>query len=326
MNHEWKKINQFLKEANPLLIASHVDPDGDALGSTLAMAHVCKQFGKSVVCVNESPIPKRFSFLPHIDEVLLPDQITGTFQYVITVDAADQSRVGSRVQQCFDSDVSLLNIDHHATNDQFGTVNVIESNASSTTEILFRWINESVVDVKWDHQLSTYLYTGILTDTGGFRYSNTTSEVLRIAAHLIDQGVNPHEIADQALETSTYEQLLCLQKALSTLQLSPDGQIAWLSLALADLKQLNATDADMGGIVDEARKIRGVDAGVFFREVSESTVKVSLRSRKKVNVAKVAQAFGGGGHPRAAGCTVKGQLEDVKQKVIQRLKVELERV
>lgn len=323
MSKQWTKIHPFIEQADPILITSHVDPDGDALGSTLAMAHVCEQFGKRTICVNESCIPKRFSFLPGIDKIIQPQQVTETFHSVITVDAANCSRVGYHVQQLFHSKASILNIDHHITNDAFGTINVIDPDASSTAEILFHWMADSA-KVEWDAHLATYLYTGILTDTGGFRYSNTSADVLRIAAQLIEHGAPAHEIADRALETITFEQILCMQRALATFETSSNGQIAWISLTLADLHQIQATDAAVEGIVNIPRTMIGVDVGIFFRETSENTVKVSFRSRKKVDVSKIAKAFGGGGHPRAAGCTIKGSLENVKQQVLQRVEAELE--
>lgn len=320
---QWIPIHQFLEKADSILIASHVNPDGDALGSTLAIAHVCEQLGKNVICVNESQVPKRFSFLPGIERIIHPGQVTTTFQHVITVDAADRLRVGKTILPLIQSDASILNIDHHQTNDKFGTFNVIIPNASSTAEVLYQWIADSKI-VDWDATLSTYLYTGILTDTGGFRHSNTSADVLRIAAQLVERGASAHEIAEKALEATSLTQIRCLEQALSMLQISPDGRIAWLSLSLDQLKQIQATDADVEGIVDIPRKIIGVEVGIFFRETPEGAIRVNFRSKKYVDVSKIAYSFGGGGHPRAAGCTIQGQLEEVKQLVIKRVEAELE--
>ena len=323
MKEWWKKIDQFIAQANPILLASHVDPDGDAIGSTLAMAHICEQFGKRVVCVNESSIPKRFSFLPGIEKIKRPEQIHERFRYVIAVDAADRLRLGKTVQQLIHPEAVILNIDHHRTNDEFGSYNVIEPNASATAEILYHWLEHSA-EIEWNSAISTSIYTGILTDTGGFRYANTTADVLRIAAQLVEYGASASDIAEHALEATTYEQIRCLERALSTLELSKDGQVAWVSLSLDDLKQIQARDGDVEGIVDMPRKIIGVDVGIFFRETSARTIKVSFRSKKKVDVSKIAQAFGGGGHPRAAGCTIEGELEQVKEQVLRRVEAELE--
>lgn len=320
---QWTSIHQFLEQADSILIASHVNPDGDALGSTLAIAYVCEQLGKNVICVNESQVPKRFSFLPGIERIIHPGQVTTTFQHVITVDAADRLRIGETVLPLIQSNASILNIDHHQTNDEFGTFNVVIPNASSTAEVLYQWIADSKI-VEWDETLSTYLYTGILTDTGGFRHSNTTADVLRIAAQLVESGASAHEIAEQALEATSLTQIRCLEQALSMLQFSSDGRVAWLSLSLDQQKQIQATDADVEGIVDIPRKIIGVEVGIFFRETPEGTIRVSFRSKKYVDVSKIAFSFGGGGHPRAAGCTIQGQLEEVKQLVIKRVETELE--
>lgn len=325
MSNQWQEIEQFIKQADHVLIASHVNPDGDALGSTLAVAHACKQLGVSVTCVNESPIPSRFSFLPEIEIIQNPAQIDQQFCNVITVDVADRARVGITVERLFAKQVSIVNIDHHITNDAYGMINLLDPEASSTAEILCRWIDHST-QITWNAALATCLYTGLLTDTGGFRYANTTATVLTQAANLIEQGAASSEIAYHALETITVEQMKLLQRALSTLQTTADGRIAWLHLTTQDLQETGASDGDVEGIVNFARNLAGVEVGLFFRQSSADEIKVSFRSNKYVDVAKVAKQWGGGGHPRAAGCTIRGALSVIENDVVNRIVEELERV
>lgn len=318
-----EQIETFIRQADHLLITTHVDPDGDALGSLLATGLACQQLGKQVTLVNESSIPERFSFLPGIAQICRPQQLSSSYQYVIAVDAADRTRVGSHVRNLYDPQVNLLNIDHHATNDAYGTVNFIDSDASSTAEMLVRWIDQST-NLHWDEALATCLYTGILTDTGGFRYANTTPAVLRQAAYLIEQGAPNSQIADLALETSTLPQLKLLALALANLQTRANGQIAWIDLTSDQINQVGASDEDVGGIVNVARNLAGVEVGVLFREVSPNRLKVSFRSRSQVDVAKLASEFGGGGHARAAGCTIEQlSLQAAQAQVIERIEAEL---
>ncbi|RAL26336.1 DHH family phosphoesterase [Thermoflavimicrobium daqui] len=315
--HNFDNATQFIKEADQLLVLSHLHPDGDAIGSTLAAGHLLRSLGKKVTMVNESPIPQKFHFLSGAKDIYLPDNISEKFRYVVALDAADQARMG-QCSRLFTRDVQILNIDHHATNDQFGTINIVVPTAAATAEILFDWIE--FMNVKWDLPLATSIYMGLLTDTGGFRYSNTTPKVFRQAAQLVELGIESHVIADIVLESTTLDQLRLLKKALSTLQVSANGEVAWMVLKREDV----GPDQEMEGIVNYARNIVGVDVGILFREVGDQLVKVSLRSRTKTDVGKLAKSFGGGGHARAAGCTIHTDLSQALQQVLAYLSVERE--
>ncbi|MBA4494375.1 bifunctional oligoribonuclease/PAP phosphatase NrnA [Paenactinomyces guangxiensis] len=322
MTIQLEKANHFIGEADHLLVVSHLHPDGDAVSSTLAAAQMFRLLGKRVTMVNESPIPKKFTFLSGVEEILQPERVMNKFRYVVALDCADAERMGNS-RELFAGDVKILNIDHHPTNDHFGTVNVVEPGAAATVEILFQWIENN--KIPWNKSLATAIYTGLLTDTGGFRYSNTSSRVLRQAAHLIEIGIPAHIIADTVLETTTIEQLQILQTALQSLQRTKDGLIAWMSLRLQDLQRIRAANDDLDGIVNYARNILGVDVGILFRETEQQTVKVSFRSRSRVDVGSVAKSLGGGGHARAAGCTFQGTLEEAQRQILSRVQAELER-
>ncbi|MFC7442768.1 DHH family phosphoesterase [Laceyella putida] len=313
-------FEQWIKEADQVLVVSHIHPDGDAISSTLAMGMVLKAMGKQVTMVNESPIPKKFAFLPGMEEVKQAHEVTGTFNHVVALDCADRARMGTCCELIAPV-AALVNIDHHATNDGYGTMNVIFPQAAATVEILYDWIDQS--DVGWDVPLATCIYTGLLTDTGGFRYSNTSPKVLRQAAKLVELGIPSHQIADQVLETVTLEQLKLLQTALGTLKQSEDGLVAWMKLDETDLARLKASHDDLDGIVNYARNILGVDVGVLFRETEPQGVKVSLRSRERVDVGQVAKQFGGGGHSRAAGCTIRGTIEEAEESVLAEIRSQL---
>ncbi|MBD1373475.1 DHH family phosphoesterase [Hazenella sp. IB182357] len=315
------EANKWLERADHLLVIAHVSPDGDAISSTLAMGEMLKQLGKSYTLANESPIPSKFSFLPGVDQIQLADEIEKTFQYVIALDCGDQSRLGTG-KDLLSDDAEILNIDHHHTNDRFGDVNLVDPHAAATVQILYRWIVSHRLE--WTSSLLMQIYTGLLTDTGGFRYANTSAEVLRQAADLIEAGVPAPQIADVVLETVSIEQLQLLQIALRTLTTSTDGLVAWMTLNLADYEHLSTKTDAYDGIVNYARNIMGVDVGILYREVEGESVKVSLRSRAIVDVGQVAQDLGGGGHARAAGVTLSGSLAEVTKLVLSRIEAELE--
>lgn len=214
-------------------------------------------------------------------------------------------------------DARLLNVDHHRTNTRFGTHHLINPEAAATAEVLYDWIES--MGIKWTKPLASCVYTGLLTDTGGFRYSNTTPAVMKRAARLLECGVDAPRIAEQVLETLTIGQLNLLRRALSTLRLSEDGRIAWMWLTLQDFLEAEAGEGDLDGIVNYARNVIGVEVGILFRQLKSGAVKVSLRSRRWVDVSEVAGFFGGGGHARAAGCTVAGARDEVERRVLERV-------
>jgi bifunctional oligoribonuclease and PAP phosphatase NrnA len=311
-------LEQWIEEADRVLVVSHIHPDGDAISSTLAMGTMLQAMGKQVVMVNESPLPKKFAFLPGADEVKQVHEVSEPFERVVALDCADRARMGACCELIAPG-ASVVNIDHHATNDSFGTMNIVQPQAAATAEILYDWIDQSRVG--WNEALATHIYTGLLTDTGGFRYSNTSPKVLRQAAKLVEMGISFHQIADQVLETVTLPQLRLLKAALGTLQQTDDGLVAWMKLAKADIA--NASHDDLDGIVNYARNILGVDVGILFREEQPQTVKVSLRSRELVDVGRVAKQFGGGGHARAAGCTVQGTIAEAEASVLAEIRSQL---
>lgn len=321
MSKMFEEATRFLQSADSLLVVSHINPDGDAICSTLAVAEICRIFGKEVTMVNASPVSSKYFFLPNAKKIGSLKDLNGEYSYVITVDAADRERVGEAAN-AFSEDVKILNIDHHVTNDHYGTVNVVVPTAAATVEILYHWIE--YLQIPWSKELATWIYTGLLTDTGGFRYSNTTSDVLRIAAKLIDTGIHPHELAERALETLTISQIEVIRRGLAALQIAENGKVAWICLSKQELEDCKAEKGDLEGLVNYARNIDGVEVGIFFREVGDGEIKVSLRSKHSVDVSKIAGEFGGGGHMRAAGCTVFGTMEEVVNRVLARVQAEWE--
>lgn len=186
IEEDWEQALAFVSEQGPYLVVSHLHPDGDAIGSTLAVGWILKRLGKQVMMVNESPLPEKFRFLPGAEKILSPEEAEseGPYRRGIAVDVADRERMGAAGHLLAEAEV--LNIDHHPTNDRFGTINLVIPEAAATAEILCRWARH--LQVEWSVELATCLYTGLLTDTGGFRYTNTTPEVMELASGLLQIG------------------------------------------------------------------------------------------------------------------------------------------
>jgi len=322
MNHAPEYMQQleeaakFIEQHDDFLVVSHIQPDGDAASSTYATGWILSQLGKSFTMINEGVMPSKFCFLSGSDQIVNYSQKTPDRDYraIISIDCADFSRMG-KISTLFDEQVQLLNIDHHPTNDRFGTCHLIKDDAAATVQILYELA--MYMKLTPDLAFADCIYTGLLTDTGGFRYSSTTPEVMQIGATLLKLGVQGSDIAEQVLERLTYAQTVLLQKALSTLAFAHDRKLAWIAVSLSDLESTGATSEDLDGLVNYPRNIEGVEVGMLFKEKTPGVIKVSLRSAGKVDVAQIAQSLGGGGHVRASGCTVHGTLEEAVASMVQ---------
>ncbi|MCD1257773.1 bifunctional oligoribonuclease/PAP phosphatase NrnA [Paenibacillus athensensis] len=306
----------FIREHNEFLVVAHIQPDGDAAGSTYGMGLLLKQLGKSFTMINEGPMPAKFDFLTGSADVVdfsaaAPSRLFGQ---AIVVDCSDFSRIG-QVQSLLTADAQVLNLDHHATNDGFGTLQLVKPDAAAAVQIIYDLAME--LGIEPTLEFGTCIYNGLLTDTGGFRYSNTTPQVMQLAASLLALGVNGAEIAERVLERLSYPQMALLQSALPTLAYAHDRRVAWLSVSLADLTATGASGEDLDGLVNYARNVEGVEVGMLFKEKAPGVIKISLRSAGLVDVAQLALSLGGGGHVRAAGCTLSGTLEEAAAKMVE---------
>ncbi|MEF2965166.1 bifunctional oligoribonuclease/PAP phosphatase NrnA [Paenibacillus sp. M1] len=319
---EFRQAQQFLTEHDHFLVVSHVQPDGDAVSSTLAVGWLLSCLGKNYVMVNEGPIPQRMEYLWKAEDIVDLSQtpVAETYKHVICVDCADFKRTG-KSSLLFSEDAEILNIDHHPTNDGYGTFNLIVADAAATVEILYDLI--TFMNIEPDQNMATAIYTGLLTDTGGFRYSSTSPKVMATASKLLEYGVDGPGLSELLLEQMTLPQLRLLTRALNGLQMTEDGKISWVSVDDEDMQAVGAIHEDLEGIVNYPRNIQGVEVGLLFKVINENAVKVSMRSAGKVDVASVAQHFGGGGHVRAAGARIEGMLESIVPQVIEQVKRQL---
>ncbi|WHX51454.1 bifunctional oligoribonuclease/PAP phosphatase NrnA [Paenibacillus woosongensis] len=319
---EFLQVEQFLKDHDDFLVVSHVQPDGDAVSSTLVVGWLLSCLGKNYVMVNEGPIPQRMSYLLHSDRImdLSVTPLGKTYKHIICVDCADFRRVG-KASEYFAPDAEILNIDHHPTNDGFGGINLIVPEAAATVQVLYELVKRLKFGL--DRDVATALYTGLLTDTGGFRYSCTSPKVMAIASDLLAYGVDGPGLSQLLLEEMTLAQIRLLTRALNGLQMTEDGKIGWVTIDDEDMKLSGAIHEDLEGIVNYPRNIQGVEVGLLFKVIDDNAVKVSMRSAGKVDVAAVAQSFGGGGHVRAAGVRMQGSLDEVVSQIVEQVKARL---
>lgn len=312
-----KEIIKLIEKAESIAIFPHISADGDAIGSSLALGLALINAGKKVAIYIEETIPNVYEFLPGVELAAFYNEMDEVMDVNIALDTGDVGRLASRAEAFFKAPVTI-NIDHHVTNTNFGQLNFVDALSASTGEIVYKLISQ--MKLKIDTAIAMCLYTAIVTDTGGFRYQNTTAETHRIAAELLTTGVDVGEISQRLFDNTTFEKLKLTQKSIELLELYENSKIAVVSLTLEDIMSIGAKDEDCDGIVNIGRSIEGVEVSVLIKEKSSNEVRVNLRSKTFVDVSEVAAAFGGGGHKRAAGCTVSGSILDVKAMLINAVK------
>ena len=302
-----EKIARILDDAKSVACFFHKNPDGDAVGSALAVRNF---FGPKVKVYCPGKLPEIFSFLPAASEIIQYSDfdVVEPAEVFLVVDCGDEKRVPG-----FDRTKTerVLVIDHHETNSNFGDLNLVEPDRSSTAEIVYDVIK--TLDRPISKEVAECLFTGLYTDTGGFRYSDTTAQTFQTAKELVELGAEPWKVAVNIYESNPVRRLRLLGECLNTLRLHLDGKVATLHVTLDMYERTGALVEDTEDFVNYARSIKGVEVGVFVREREEGGVKISLRSKGRVNVAEIAKRFGGGGHFNAAGCemdheTVEGAI------------------
>ncbi|MGQ9902361.1 MAG: DHH family phosphoesterase [Fimbriimonadales bacterium] len=306
---------QLLHTAESFLIVPHLHPDGDALGSALGLYHALKQMGKTeVIAVSHDPVPEIYRFLPDWEQILLEHPQQRTYDVAIVVDQSQLSRAG-RHEALARAARQMLQIDHHVVMEPFADVALVDTSAAATAELVYRLLRFMRLPIS--PEVATCLLTGIVTDTFSFKLPNTTPRTLRIAAALQQAGADLSFINEQVFETRSFSAVKLLGLALSTLQRTEDGKIAWVAISRSAFEAAHAHEEETEGIVNFVRSVRGVEVAMMLRESPHRKVRVSLRSRGAVNVALLAQQFGGGGHENAAGCTLETSLPEAERILVE---------
>ena len=316
------QIIQHIKNGQHILIVSHAEPDGDGVGSLVALGLALDKLGKKITMLNPSPIPAVYRFLPGVERIVQQIKKADTYDLVIVLDCGDMFRVGEASAD-IDKIPTLINIDHHVSNTGFGDIRLIDTSACATAEIIYRLI--SALQIPFDAAIATSIYTGILTDTGSFRFSNTNQAAFSISSAMIDAGVEPHRVAQYVFGTYSLGRIKLLNMALNSIEISKNGKLSMMTITRSMLNATGTNSEDVDGMINYARRIEDVKVAALIHEIKNGAGKfanmnryhVSLRSDSSVDVAKIASKFGGGGHASAAGFQIESTLVALKTKIIE---------
>jgi bifunctional oligoribonuclease and PAP phosphatase NrnA len=322
-NSQLEEIAEVLRTKQRFVVMSHVRPDGDALGCTIAMALGLQQLGKNVTAWNEDGVLEKFRYLPGYEVVTVPPAEPEEFDVALVLDTSVQDRVG-RCLPAVKHAAVWINIDHHITNPRFGDLVHIDSTAPATGQIVYELFRK--MELPLTQAIAENLFVAISTDTGSFQYSGTTARTYEIGADLIRAGVDIAELSRKMYESYPRRRIELLRALLNTLHFSSGDRAASVSLSLATAQELGVLPEDNEGLIDHVRAIRGVIVAAFFEELPDGKVRVSLRSKDpRADVSRICGLFGGGGHTLAAGTRTSGPLAEAQQKVLNAIAHELAR-
>ena len=309
------KINfdDIIKKSSKILITSHINPDGDTLGTMCALyGGIYENFKKQADMFISSKVPYTYRDLPFVNLAKSSYDKSLVYDLVISVDVAAKDRMGESIE-LFDKAKMTLNIDHHKTNPLYGKENLVDPSAASAGMILYQYFKEN--NWKINLPIAECLYVSILTDTGGFRYENTSAEVLKIASELVDLGVNPNKIFRSVYETKTKHNVMFQADVISKAKFCSDDKIAYAVVYKKDLEKYTSTEDFTEGLVEKLRAIDSVEAAFLVKEIDSKSCKISMRS-KNIDVAEVCSSFCGGGHTFAAGCVIKSSVSLAVKKIV----------
>lgn len=312
------ELNDIINKSKNILIVTHINPDGDALGSVTAMYGLLQDnFKKKPSMLALSHIPSIYKYLPHIKEMKTLDDIDKSMVYdlVIAVDLAALDRLAD-AQILFDKAKFTINLDHHKTNNGYGDFSLVKGEASSAGEVIYEVAKELEWKISKDVALS--LYTSILTDTGAFRFDNTSAKSLRIAADLVDLGIKPVDVYKKCYENKSKGLVLFQNYCMNKAQFMDDDKIAYLVVYKKDLDKFNAKGDYTDGLAETLRSINTTEVSFVLKEIGDKVFKASMRS-KHIDIAKVCETFNGGGHKFAAGCTIKASAEDAVMRIVNQI-------
>ena len=310
------EIASLLLKKKRILLLCHVTPDGDCIGSLLALGRALKRLDKEVIMACEDDIPSFLKFLLQEDELIKTEDVTQSFDIAIAIDSADSNRLGDKGLELFKTQDLTINIDHHSSNPNYGAINYVDPKRSATGEIIMDLILD--LGLKLDEKLSEPLYTALFTDTGGFRFSNTTAQTLEKAAKLVKAGANPAFISSEIHEHKSPGYFKLLALAFNRITLVEKICYTWISF-----KEVEDLGLDFGAAEELStymKMMANIEIAIVFKEKEKNLVKVSLRSQSSYNVATLAEKFGGGGHPKAAGCVIEAPLNTAINQVLAKAK------
>ena len=319
MSSAFQSIAEAIHPAETIAILSHMRPDGDAIGSQLALMLSLRQLGKQVVAWNENGLPDSFRFLRYSELVTMPPPPAEAriFDLAIALDTATRQRLGTTLN-AIRSAKYWINIDHHASNPGYGDLNYIDSSAPATGQIIYDFLQSQALPLT--RETADALYVAISTDTGSFRYPNTRARTFEIAAHLISAGVNAGELARHLYDSYPKRRVLLLGELLRNARFDAEDRVASLSLTRETKDRYQVKPEDIDGLIDSIRAVDTVAVAIFFEELKDGRIRISMRSKDdRIDVSRLCAEFGGGGHALAAGARARGSLGEVSARVLERV-------
>jgi phosphoesterase RecJ-like protein len=325
MSDSLSTIATTLRDANTIAVASHVRPDGDSIGSIVALGRSLALAGKTVHIISEDEVPGNLTFLPGTELIQRADGNPLNIDVAVALDTATRPRLGDRVNASIGSAPLLVNIDHHGTNPQYGHLNFIDISYPATGEIVYDLLSHHGFPM--DDGIRQNLFAAISTDTGSFQYDNTSPRTHRIVAEMMEQGLDTAELARSLYQSHPLRRTLLLKALLNEMKLACDGRIASWALTMDTQNAVQMEPGDTEGLIDHLRTIEGVIAAVIFEDMPDGKVRISARSKDpRLDVSKVCSEFGGGGHRMAAGARMPGPIHTAEARFLDSLQNEIKRL
>ena len=307
------QVVELIENKQNFAITTHVRPDGDGIGSSLGLCWLLRSLGKSAEVIVRDTIPVSYTTLPGADEIKQVAEVNGKYDAVFVIECSDLARPGIRGLE----NQITVNIDHHATSEHFGTINWIDQTASAVGEMIFNLCK--AIGGRITKEIAECVYLALVTDTGSFHFPNTTERTLKVASELIKAGAKPAQISEAVYNSYPWSRIELMRQVISTIKRDESGRVAWMRQTLAMREQAEAVDGDNNGFVNIPLAAKDVEAVIYMREVQPNAYRVSLRSKGDINVARVAEKLGGGGHKNAAGCRVEGDWDELEKEIISAL-------
>ena len=325
MNDSFSTIGLALRGASHIGVACHLRPDGDAIGSIVALARSLQLIGKKVTIFSEDGVPPNLTFLPHTETVIKSVGAPQGFDVAVALDNATKIRLGENTNLAFSDAKLLVNMDHHGTNPRYGQLNYIDTTSPATGQIIYDFLTTEGLPI--DDVIRENIFAAISTDTGSFQYSSTNARTHRIVAEMMDAGLDTSELARKLYHTKPLRRLALLKAMLNEMKIDAGGKLAYWALSQKVQREVGVQGGDTEDLIDTLRMIEGVISAVMFEEMSDGKIRVSARSKdQRLNVSDVCAEFGGGGHPMAAGARLAGPLDEAVSRFVEVLKAEVQKI
>ena len=312
------QVVELIEKKNEFAITTHIKPDGDGVGSSLGLCWLLRSLGKRAEVIVHGDVPQAYRSLPGADEIRNIRSIDGKYDAVFVIECSDLERPGIKGLE----NELTVNIDHHATSAHYGTINWIDSTASAVGEMIYNLCK--AIGGRITKEIAECVYMALVTDTGSFHFSNTSDRTLKVASELVKAGARPSDISEAIYNNYPWSRIELMRQVLGTVKRDSTGRVAAMRQTLAMKESAEAVDGDNNGFVNVPMAARDILAVVYMREVGEQKYRVSLRSKNGIDVAKVAEAYGGGGHKNAAGLSIEGDWDTKEQELVNALLAAIE--